>query len=469
MSKNTPFFRRGTLYYRLLLLLPAAVLFACDDLVTVDTPKTEITDPAVYQDDATATAAVVGIYAKMSESSYFNNVGIPMLTGLSADEFVDGSYYGAFEQNQVDVNENELLVTLWEPGYKFIYYANAVLKGLENENGVSAPVRRSLQGQAYFVRALCYFYLVNLFGNLPKVVSTDFTVNQFLPREPVDSIHALIDKDLARAVSLLPEDFATGYQQERTLPTRWAAHALQARVALYRGQWSRAASEADSVIVHKNLMLFSLPAPDIAFNHDSEEAIWQIKPIYISQFLLTTEASMFVMGDWVYLRPSLLEAFEPDDQRSQWIGVKTFDEVNFLYYPYKYRYVTVDEGGTEYHIEFRLAEQYLIRAEARAYLGDLEGAIADLDAIRARAGLPLLAGMGITWTRDLVLARVMQERRVELFSEGHRWFDLIRTGQARTTLENIEGKLWDDTDILYPVPASELRKNRFLEPQNDGY
>jgi starch-binding outer membrane protein, SusD/RagB family len=455
----------------LTLLVLSMLLTACAEFIDVGPPKNEITGVAVYKDDATATAAIVGIYAKMSEAYYFNNVGIPMLTGLTADEFINGNSYGAFEESEISPSDPSLTEILWQPGYKYIYYANVALEGLANSTtGVSTPVRRSLQGQAYFVRALCYFYLVNLFGELPKVTGSDYDINAFLYRLPVDSIHALIDKDLERAGNLLPRDFSTAYEQERTLPTIWALHALQARVALYRGQWAKAASEADSVILNEDF--FSLPPPDENFLYTTTEAIWQIKPIFLVADNGTTEALTYTAGT-VYLQPSLVEAFEPGDGRKVWIDSMTADDINYSYIPFKYRFAFPDhlhpEEGLEYHVEFRLAEQYLIRAEARAHQADLEGAIADLDMLRARAGLPLLADMGITWTQDLVLERVMQERRVELFSEGHRWFDLIRTGQADAVLGTIEGKLWESTDVLYPIPQSEINKNKNLEPQNDGY
>jgi starch-binding outer membrane protein, SusD/RagB family len=472
MNTDTSLSFRRTGYNLLVLVLPVLLATACADFVDVDTPKTEVTGPSVYRDDATATASVVGIYAKMTELPYFNSAGIQMLTGLSADEFTNSALYsyGGFEENQLSAGEFYLLNYLWQPGYKFIYQANDVLEGLANSEGVSAPVRRSLQGQAHFVRALCYFYLVNLFGDLPKVTSTDYRVNLTLQREPVDSIYALIEWDLEQASRLLPRDFATSYEEERTLPTTSAAHALCARMALYRNRWSQAAREADSVIARAEL--FELPAPDAVFNYDSREAIWQVKQILISTFAGTWEAQVFQTLNDVYLRPTVLEAMEPDDVRTQWIGITTLDGTDMIYYPYKYRYLytKVEEGGgLEYHIEFRLAEQYLIRAEARAHLGDFDGAIADLDVIRVRAGLPRLADLGIAWTQDLVLERVAQERRVELFTEGHRWFDLIRTGAAGAVLSGIEGKTWNATDVLYPVPEGEIRKNRKLEPQNEGY
>ena len=113
----------------------------------------------------------------------------------------------------------------------------------------------------------------------------------------------------------------------------------------------------------------------------------------------------------------------------------------------------------------RLAEQYLIRAEARAQQGNLTGAIGDLNIIRERAGLPDLS---TALTQDKVIAAVMQERRIELVSEwGQRWLDLKRTGQVDSVLSKIK-PTWKINGQLYPIPQSELTNDPNLV-QNPGY
>jgi len=142
--------------------------------------------------------------------------------------------------------------------------------------------------------------------------------------------------------------------------------------------------------------------------------------------------------------------------------------------PYKYRSYTSsttsdpDNSRKENSTVLRLAEQYLIRAEARAQQNKLDLAIADVDVIRARAGLPLIANTNPSISKTALLDAIMQERRVELFTEwGHRWFDLKRTGKALAVLSAIKPGFTSD-DLLYPIPESELNKNPFLE-QNPGY
>ncbi len=147
------------------------------------------------------------------------------------------------------------------------------------------------------------------------------------------------------------------------------------------------------------------------------------------------------------------------------------------YYPFKYK-VRIPSSiiESEYLMIFRLAEQYLIRSEARIHLGKISDGVADINLIRDRSRetssaevpdpLPLISP---NLTQEEALMFVLHERRVELFAEwGHRWLDLKRTKLADFTLSTIKGVNWQVTDTLYPVPQSEINKNKNLI-QNDGY
>ena len=123
---------------------------------------------------------------------------------------------------------------------------------------------------------------------------------------------------------------------------------------------------------------------------------------------------------------------------------------------------------SEYIIVLRLAEQYLIRAEARAQQGNLTGAIEDLDIIRARAGLPHTAAT----TREDLLHAIAHERQVELFTEwGHRWFDMKRTNTIDIIMPAVceqKGGTWDSRWSLYPIPLKEVQRAPNIK-QNPGY
>jgi hypothetical protein len=178
------------------------------------------------------------------------------------------------------------------------------------------------------------------------------------------------------------------------------------------------------------------------------------------------------------LSDQLLHAFEPGDKRRMnWVD--STDNTNeggpalTSFYPAKYKVGTANLSSgmpKEYFMVLRLAEVYLIRAEASLLgaPGGLPAAITDLNAIRSRAGLPDLP---VSLNKDQVTAAIEQERQIELFNEwGHRWLDLKRTGRAHAVLTTIPLKLpWQgDYQLLYPIPPTEIRDNHNLS-QNPGY
>ncbi|WP_084404243.1 RagB/SusD family nutrient uptake outer membrane protein [Flavobacterium tegetincola] len=167
----------------------------------------------------------------------------------------------------------------------------------------------------------------------------------------------------------------------------------------------------------------------------------------------------------VALSDQLLNDFEIGDQRKiQWVktiidGSDSWSHVN------KYRQKSNTSGAMEYSVVFRLAEQYLIRGEARAQQGDLIGAKEDLNKIRNTAGLANTTAL----SKSDILTALLQERKVELFTEmGHRFFDLKRTNQLDAALTVVKPG-WNTTDRLFPLPESEISLNPNLNPQNNGY
>jgi hypothetical protein len=124
----------------------------------------------------------------------------------------------------------------------------------------------------------------------------------------------------------------------------------------------------------------------------------------------------------------------------------------------------------------RIGEQFLIRAEALAMQSNVSGAVSDLNVIRERAGLD---GLSATLSQTACIAAVEQERRIELMAEwGHRWLDLKRlpavsgaAGKVRAdeVLSLVKGVNWQSTDVLYPVPAADVKLNPNLNPNNPGY
>jgi len=428
---------------------------ACNKILDAGQPTDKVTSVTVYESNHTAIAALNGIYSTMSGGgAVTGNKSVSFLCGLSADEFMlqvnDVSLQAAY-QNALVAGD----VDCWADFYNYIYQANLALEGLTNSSSLKESVRKKLCGEALFVRAFCYFYLVNLYRDVPLLLSSDYKVNATHSRTAVLTVYAQIVNDLNDAIALLPTEFPGADLEtlvaDRLRPTVWAAKALLARVYLYTGAYDKALKAADTVLNRTDL--FDTVPLESVFLKNSREAIWQLQPVKNNY---TADAYLFLVDTMAACSASLRRAFEAGDRR--------VDSWMMDGYPFKYRNVTPGNNSSEYLMVIRIGELYLIRAEAKVHLGDLKAAIADLNVIRKRAGLNKYA----TGTQIQVLDAIMQERRVELFSEwGHRWFDLKRGGNMDDVMKMKMGT-WQPYQQWYPLTEYELKANTYLK-QNSGY
>jgi starch-binding outer membrane protein, SusD/RagB family len=452
-------------------LVTALVLFvvtSCEEFIEIDAPKTEITSNIVFSNDAASTSAIRGIYSLMTSSQSFTNGEIERYTGLSSDELVNHSSRNEQQQfyfpSLTSLN-GVVHGVFWREAYKYINNANAVIEGLSKSTSLSGGTRVQLEGEAKFIRAFCHFYLVNLFGDVPYVTTTDYRSNSTEPRLTVGEVYLRIVDDLVAAKNLLATDYSFS-NNNRSQPNRYAAMALLARAYLYSGKWAEAEQEASAII--DNRVDFQLEELDNVFLSNSKEAIWQLQPVVPEKS--TAQARIFLLFNKpseVSLNPDLVTSFEAgDDRRRAWVGEFT-DASGTYFYPRKYK-VYSGSALTEYSMVLRLAEQYLIRAEARAQMMNLSGAIEDVDKLRQRAGLPLMQDTEPGISQEGLLAAIAKERKFELMVEwGHRWLDLKRTGSTETILRPTKLD-WQQTDELYPIPQSERLLNPALS-QNPGY
>jgi len=450
---------------QVMIIVVGCSFFSCEKFVTIEPAPGLVETKMVFENDKTAIAASGGLYAQMNTNIFsFTCGGLSIFCSLSADEIYNtssSSLYDVFLMNSLLSTDGTVYPNFWSAAYKNIYRANAIIDGLEKSALITDSVKKQLAGEMKVVRALNYFYLVNLFGDVPLVVNTDFEQNALLPRTNSVSVYQQIVDDLTVAKSLLTPTYpSTG----KARPNLWTATALLARVYIFLQEWDKAEQEAGQII---NSGHYSLPVLSSVFLKNSSETIWELFPVNDVQ--LAGPGSQFVPSS-ATVKPSfsltnqLYSSFEPGDNRkTQWVGTNTISGISY-YYPYKQKQRT----GTpvnEYNIVFRLAEQYLIRAEARAKQNKLAEAQADLNVIRKRAGLANTPAS----TQDNLIVAIRNERRVEMFCEwGHRWLDLKRSGIADAVLSPLKGVNWQSTDVLYPIPLKELEFNPFLV-QNPGY
>jgi hypothetical protein len=446
----------------LLALLPSV---GCEELISIPPPDTEIVRETVFDNDNTALSAMAGIYNKLA-SSNSPIIGITLMEGVYADELI--SYAGpAYPSVPFYVNTvtptNGTVSSIWAGCYNIIYYANAVIEGLKNSGGVSVEARKQLSGEALFIRAFVHFYLVNLFGNIPYILTTDYEVNAKVSRLSTSEVYDKIIQDLLQAKVLLVSGYPTA---NRVRVNKHSATALLARAYLYNQDWVNAEAQASELIDNGSQYALEVDLNN-SFLKESEEVIWQLIPPYG----YTYEGSIFILTappTGVALRNSIIEAFEPGDLRKEkWTdSIMSPSGLTKWFFAYKYK-IKYEDTKTEYSVVMRLAEQFLIRAEARAMQNKLIGlnsAESDINIIRARAKLDGT----IASTQQELLTAIRKERMVELFIEyGHRFFDLKRWGMLDAVLDPIKPN-WDKTDALLPIPQSEILANPRLK-QNPGY
>jgi hypothetical protein len=436
---------------------------ACKKLIEANPSNSQLLSSSVFTDSATAQAALTGVYSGLISQGGPYSFSISTLPGFSADEL---QFVGSGSDNYINnaiLSNDGGVSQIWTNSYKIIYVANAVMEGVPGASGMSPRFKNQALAECRFIRAFTYFYLVNLYGDVPLIVSTDVSKNTTLGRTPASQVYTQIIEDLKFAKDNLPSDYSIS-GGTRTRANKWVAAAMLAKVYLYNKNWVDAEAQATELI--SNTALFEL-SKDLSkvFTPTSKEAIWQLYndangyTWYASKILPNAVSKI----PTYFLNPALVADFEAGDTRKDvWTGSVLYNGVTYSY-PNKYKSVTLS-ANAEYYTVLRMAEMYLIRAEARAQRDNVDGAKADISAVRNRAGL------GATAANDKasLLLAIEKERRIEFNAEyGHRWFDLKRTGRINQVLGAVKPG-WKPDAALYPIPDGERKVNLSLT-QNPGY
>jgi starch-binding outer membrane protein, SusD/RagB family len=480
----------NVVFFRVYMLFMVVLQLSCKKFVTVDAPNTSFTSENVYKDDATAATVITGIYSKLSAGIIIGGTSISsvsLVASLSADELFlyGGSANGnitltQYFQNRLTPGDaNTSSPNLWRSLYAQIYVTNLAIENLNSSASLTPAVKQQLIGEAKFLRSFFYFYLLNFYGDVPLITTSDYRITSNLPRVTKAEVYNQIIADLKDAQNHLSNNYlaADAYTTtfERVRPNKSAASALLARVYLYMGEWDDAEMYASNVINNSNE--YDTTSLNDIFLKNSKEAIWQLQPVNLGWN--TEEAKVYILPpagpsffNPVYLSSQLLNAFESGDKRkANWVRSITVGSgatSGTYYYPYKYKSAVLNSPVTEYTTVLRLGEQYLIRAEARAHLNKISEGLRDLNVIRYRAGLSDATASD----KNFLLNLVQHERQVELFTEwGHRWLDLRRTGKIDEVMGNYasqKGTSWSSNWALYPIPLYDIIKNPNLT-QNAGY
>jgi len=429
-------------------------LMSCDILDTE--PQASLDAETALTDGASAQAVLAGAYSRMQVGPYY---GVHFT--LSPDLAADNARYQGFFDSQLEVNSgtvpisNLWISTAWVNIYRVVNIANLLIAEVPNIQDDTFTNRERVLGEAYAVRALAYFDLLRIFGYhwdttsenglpllLDPIENNDFNLIPDLARSNVSDTYNQILSDLGDAISRME-----GYTNN-TRMNYWAAVALRARVHLYAGNYPQAFTDANAVIESGQ---YSLPA-DLAdvflTTGTSSESIFDL--VFDDQ----DQSSLFTFTfqrDEYNVNPSLTDSFEEDDARADlFIFTRGSDR------PAKWS----DSNNANNVKVLRLAEMYLIRAEAAAFANnDPNAGNDDLNEIRDRAGLDDVEDFA---DFDEFIDALLQERRAELNYEGHRFFDIVRFDK----LGEFFGR--EDFRKAFPIPRDELQIQENLV-QNPGY
>lgn len=432
---------------------------SCSKFLDVQ-PEQQVDDSQAITNAGSAETAVNGLYNLLGSDGYYGS-NFQALSYLSGGDIQWTGSQSAPQQiaNRQLSADNGNVATSWAAIYRTILSANYIIDAIPplSDPLFTQAKKDQLTGEAYFVRALSYFDLARGWGGVQLILTPTRLPGDHsgIKRSSLTDTYAQVLSDLNKAEQLLP------LTTNRNRATRKTAWALKARYFLYQEKWDSAAVYATKVIA--DAANYKLAKPYSAF--------------FANNAVATTESVLEIAysvsyknGHYNWWLPPALGGRREWAPNAQLVGLlndpavggnrnaligQTAPPGNLWYGKLYYRTPT----GTDPAYLIRIAELYLIRAEARAKSGELTTALEDLNAIRDRAGLPTLTEA----TQAEIILAVEQERRLEFAFEGDRWFDLVRTGMVATVLG-----VTDKNRQVFPIPADELLADKSLEP-NPGY
>jgi len=465
-------------HHILTLAILSMALVSCQENLNL-APITEKASNSFYQSEAEVESAITGVYAQLQNGGLYglDLIGVGEIPAEDAFEEIaanDGGRFGQLDDFSTNA-ENDLVGDIWRESFEGIQRINVVLNRITDIEYADAAVKATRIAEVKFVRALLYFNLVRLYGDVPLVLTETVNPSEFFGqgRTPASEVYTQIETDLTEAIADLPVEKSAGR------PAKGAAQALLADVQMTQGNYNAAATNLATVI---NSGQYDL-APSTAelfgvANEGNSEVLFEIQ--FASGVNGNNEGSPAASQ----FRPSGTTAnakghnlpstefvgkFEAGDTRANdYVGIDT--AANPFYFSLKYEVseTGVNDGGTDFYV-IRYADVLLKYAEALNESGATAEAPQYINLVRNRAGL---ANTTAT-TQAEVRAAIEMERRYEFIGEGHRWFDLKRYGTAVETLntwfaDNDKNVVIDANNLFLPVPQSQIDTDPAIT-QNAGY
>lgn len=447
------------------------------------------------QTAADAKVMINGLMSKMTSSNYYgrNFIMYGDVKGGDLTIFSQGRGLDALYTFNHSVSSNNYS-GFWNQLYNCILQANTILASIEKLKAAGTTENfDNYQGQVLTARAMMYFDLVRLYGKPYNMDKTSFGVPNITQpldaaaqplRATVEQNYTQIMSDLTTAAPLLPKSKSNGYLNY------YGNMAMQARVYLTMGKNTEALNAAKEVINFGPYSLYSNTNWVGSWKTQfGSESIFELG-IFPSEGDLTTSSLSFYLrrkghgsgsaAGWFMASDYYLARLGQDPTDVRW-GVMSYDESSPTHLGASYKYsgdVALSGDGkataTAVNIKvIRLSEMYLIAAEA-AFPTDKIAAATYLNAIRKRA--PALAPATST---NITMDMILDERSKELFTEGQRYFDMLRLNKSITFNDEFGGitvsarpKTIDRTfpKTILPIPQDEINANPGLKPQqNAGY
>jgi hypothetical protein len=446
-------------------ILGTLLLFSssCEDVLNPE-PIDLLTNDIVLNEPSDVGNVEIGLY-----SAFRNIAPATVIAGdFTADMLIHNGTFSQYRElgtKQIS-SANASVAALWGAIYNTVYIANFILERLPEVEGVPTAQRNQVMGTAHFLRGYAYFIALYSFGGVPEVTTTDIETNRNIPRATESEILTLIENDYNEALGTVPgQPVNAGYVG------KFAVSAALARFHLYQGNWTEAQQFATDVIDSEEYEL-ELDFSSIVEEDFTNEAILEVgytladDPGTSGNFGLN---NLFVGRREIIPSNQVVVALATSESGDRFSSMN-FDLANLSGNDNGWsvaKYGTADADNNNV-VVFRLAEMYLIRAEARTQLENVTGlnsAQTDINALRTRANALTIGSV----SKSQMLRLIEEERRYELAFEGHRWYDLVRTGRAQEVMSAFSVN-WRSDYERWPIPQREIQNNPALVGnQNPGY
>lgn len=439
---------------------------SCEDLLEVDQPQNQLFSADIFKDKNTTEAALSDLYASLLNNSIISGGinGSGALLGTYTDDLDNYSISTTNAVYDLHLNihnsNNSTVLTVWTNAYKLIYATNLFLEGVSNSSTLHIEDKERFKGEALTIRSLIYYYLYNIYGDIPLVLSTDYTYNNSISRSGTSLIKNQLVQDLEGAIELLQDTYRN---TERIYINKKAAQILLSKVYLDKKEYGNA-ERALKAIIQSPIYSYEYNI-DKVFDKNGNHIIWQLKPKNNQD--ATTEAMLYHFSNSYpsnyAISQNLLNSFLDSDLRKErWINNVYFNGEVF-FYPYKYK--NRSNNINEYSIIFRLEEAYLLLAESLIEQNKLKEGVYYLNYSRKRAGLH---DIDENTTKGEILEYVIKENQLEFFSEhGNRFLTLKRL-EKLNRMGEIKSN-WKSFHERWPIPQNEMILNPNLLPQHEGY